>query len=224
LRQIGGRGIGLVFAIGSTAGELTGVTPQELERLGIAITGSGDWIKPLARLMEVHESRVRLWWAGTVRIAATKQRRILLLAGQPDWPLVPGSARTRFQLDRIMALHDGGHNWTAIGLRLGMSRQTVYDLVSRYQREKPMPECSKLQCPVCSARFWPRKRKQTCCSWACTYQHRRLLSRPPKKSCAECGTVFQPRDWKGKYCSPRCRNRHITRRTYRRRKMARAAA
>ena len=42
----------VAFAVWSKAGkEDMKVTPQELERLGIAITGSANWIRPLATMM-----------------------------------------------------------------------------------------------------------------------------------------------------------------------------
>jgi hypothetical protein len=200
------------------------MTPQELERIGIAITGSTDWIAPLAKLMGFRRSVVvRTWWIGKTKITAPKQRKLFLLAGQPDTPLCPVSDKTRLRLERIMAMREQEYTYESIGQQMGISCQAVVDLVTRYRLVKP----SELQCPVCSVMFRPWNGKQRCCSKRCGQirwrsLHRDLGPRDPKL-CLECATSFPPRDARSKYCSRRCRNGHRARH-YRRGVRAKAGA
>jgi hypothetical protein len=210
------------------AGKRGEMTPQELERLGIAITGTTNWIAPLAKVMGLGQpSVVRRWWTGKTRITAPKQRKLLLLAGQPDAPLAPIFDNTRFQLTRIMAMREQGCSYKLIGQELGVSPQAVEEKVRRYRRVKPVAELGQRQCVVCSETFQPKTRGHVCCSRRCREArwrslHRRLTPRDPK-SCLECQAMFQPRDLKAKYCSRRCCRNHCARQ-YRQRLRARPAA
>lgn len=204
------------------------MTPQELERLGIAITGSTDWIAPLATLMGVCQpSVVRAWWTGARRITGPKQRKLFLLAGQPNTPLSPVSDRTRSQLARILALREQGYTYESIGQQMGISSQAVVDLPIRYRCVKPVAELGRLPCPVCSVTFRPRNRRQACCSKHCGQVRWKSLHRVPlprdPKPCLECGASFQPRATSTKYCSRRCCNRRRSRQ-YQRQLRAKAAA
>ena len=159
------------------------MTPQELERLGIAITGSADWIAPLAKVMGLcNPTVVRAWWTGKTKIMATKQRTLFLLAGQPDTPLCPVSDSTRLRLERIMAMREQEHTYESIGQQMGISRQAVVHLVTRYRLVKPLEaEVGRRQCPVCSVWFWPKKPKHRCCSKRCGQIRRRSLCRAIKR-------------------------------------------
>jgi len=202
------------------------VTPRELERLGIAITGSTNWIGPLAIMMGLKERIVYAWWTGKTRITAPKQSKLLLLAGQPDGPLVPIFDDTRNRLARIMAMREQGYTYESIGQELGITRQAVRDMAARYRLLKPRVEQDRLQCPICSTTFQPITRRQKCCSHHCGSIRWRLLNRAVcfcPKPCEECGTMFQPKTSRGRFCRQRCRYRHQCR-AYQRRLRARAAA
>ncbi len=189
------------------------MTPKELERLGIAITGTKDWIAPLTKLMGLKEpSVVRAWWTGKTSITAPKQRKLFLLAGQADAPLIPICEDTRNRLARIMAMREQGYTYPSIALELNVSRQAVHDLVTRYRLVTPIEEMNRLQCPVCSETFQPKTRKQVYCSRRCGkgrwyLLHRESTPRDPKL-CLRCGASFQPTQSTAKYCSRRCRNNH----------------
>jgi hypothetical protein len=205
------------------------MTPQELERLGIVITGSTDWIAPLAKLLGFRQpDAVRKWWNGTAKITSPKQRLILLLAGQPETSLSPVSHHTRNRVARIMAMREQGRTYTFIGRKMGISRQAVEELITRYRCVKPLAEFAKLQCPVCSAMFQLKTRRQLYCSKHCGQVKRRSMHRHLPlvdfKLCLGCGTTFQPLKARAKYCSRRCRNNHYAKRYYRRRVRAKAGA
>jgi hypothetical protein len=212
----------LVFA-SRGPGKRGDMTPQELERLGIAITGSTAWIAPLAKLMGFRKtSAVRAWSTGKTKITAPKQRKLFLLAGQADAPLSPICDHTLSRLDRIMTLHDQGHSYASIGRQMGVTRQAVVGLVSNYRLVTPVAKAGTLQCPVCSVTFQPKYRKQLCCSKRCSIKRWQLLKRStpvPPKPCQNCGAAFQPRDFRGKYCSRPCNNRARAKRHYWRRRL-----
>lgn len=196
---------------GRGPGKRDEMTPQELERLGIAITGSTNWIAPLAKLMGIRNSwSVRAWWTGKVRITSTQQRKLFLLAGQPEAPLSPIFEDTRNRLAQITAMLENGHTYVSIGREVGISPQAVSSLVTRYRRVKPAAELSRVQCPVCSVTFQPKSRNQKSCSKGCGSARWRLLNRVLRqydaKPCLECGTMFQPKSRREKYCSRRCCN------------------
>jgi ribosomal protein S27AE len=189
------------------------MTPKELERLGIAITGTTHWIAPLAKLMGFRRpSVVRKWWTGETKITAPKQRKLLLLAGQPDTLLSPVSEHTRSRLARIMAMQEQGYTYPSIALELNVSRQAVQALAAYYRLVTPIVEMNELQCPVCSVTFQPKTRRQVCCSRRCSKVRWYLLQREstPRdpKHCLRCGASFQPTRSPAKYCSRRCRNNH----------------
>jgi predicted nucleic acid-binding Zn ribbon protein len=204
------------------------MTPEELERLGIAITGTTHWIAALAKLMGFRQSSVvRKWWTGKTKITAPKQRKLLLLAGQPDTPPSPVSDHTRSRLARIMAMREQGYIYPSIGMELNVSPQAVRALVRHYRVVTPKVEMNKLQCPVCSVTFRPKTRRQVYCSRRCGkvrwyLLHRESTPRDPKL-CLRCGASFQPTQPTAKYCSRRCRNNHRARQ-YRQRLRAMAAA
>jgi hypothetical protein len=144
------------------------MTPRELERLGIAITRTKDWIAPLAKLMGLKEpSVVRACWTGKTSITAPKQRKLFLLAGQADAPLTPICEDTRNRLARIMAMREHGYICKSIGQKMRVSRQAVYALIARYRLVTPLVEVSSLQCIVCSETFQPKTRSHVCCSKRC---------------------------------------------------------
>lgn len=202
------------------------MTPQELERLGIAITGLAEkWIAPLAKLLGVKPANVRSWSSAKTRISAPRQRAIRLLAGQADAPLAPMSEQTRNRLAQIMAMRNQGHTDTSIGRVLGVTRQAVGALLMHYRLVKPAAELSKLPCPVCSKAFRPKSRRQKYCSKHCGRRGWHRLHYPPRphKPCVECASVFQPLARTAKYCSRRCYNRRRFRLYYQRRRAKTAA-
>jgi hypothetical protein len=208
------------------AGKRGEMTPQELERLGIAITRSADWIAPLAKLMGFcNAAVVRNWWTGKTKIAAPKQRKLYRLAGQPDTPLTPVAEHTQLRVARIMVMREQGCTYESIGQQLGITRQAVVALMSYY---RCLTHLKERQCPVCSATFRPATQGQKCCSKRCWKANWRLQHRGSNildaKFCFECRASFQPREARAKYCSRRCRNNHYARQYYRRRLKTRAAA
>ena len=189
------------------------MTPQELERLGIAITGSANWIRPLATMMGFrHHRNVYKWWSGQTKITGPKQRKLYLLAGQPETARGPIYDDTRKRLARIKAMREQGYTYASIGQELGITRQAVLSLATRYRLVKPMPKLGTLTCPICSVTFQPKRQRQKCCSKRCG-QRRWLLNRPgapPRhpKACGDCGAMFQPRTHNGRFCSLECKGRH----------------
>src|SRR5579859_7862420 len=110
------------------------MTPQELERFGIAITGSRNWISPLAKLMGVSGPEVvRSWCTGKAKITVPKQRKLFLLAGLPEPRPVPICEPTRKRLERISALRDQGRTYKSIGQELGITKQAVQAMERRYR-------------------------------------------------------------------------------------------
>jgi hypothetical protein len=202
------------------------MTPQELEHLGIAITGSTDWIAPLAKLMGFcNAAVVRNWWTGKRKITARKQRKLFLLAGQPDAPVTPVAEHTQLRMARIMVMREQGFTYQRIGQQMGITHQAVVQLMSYYRCQTHLKE---RQCPFCSVTFRLAQQRQKYCSERCGNANRRLQHRGSKrfdpKFCLECGASFQPREVRAKYCSRRCRKNHYARQYHRRRCEARAVA
>jgi hypothetical protein len=204
------------------------MTPQELERLGIAITGTTNWIASLANVMGLSSpSVVHTWWTGKTKITVPRQCELYLLAGEPEPPPVPIFDDTRRRLTWIRAMLEQGHTFESIGQELGISRQAVSDMTRRYRLVKPIAELGELKCTLCSVTFRPLSRTHKCCSARCGYRSRRLLNRAANpilpKPCDECETMFQPKTRRGRFCCQRCRNTNNSR-AYQRRRRARAAA
>jgi hypothetical protein len=200
------------------------MTPQELERLGIAITGTTNWIASLANVMGLSSpSVVRGWWTGKTKITATKQRKLFLLAGKPDAALAPIFDDTRNRLARIKAMLEQGNTYKAIGQEFGITHQAVENMATRYRLVTPMAESGRLKCPVCSGTFQPRYRTQQCCSARCGSRRRDMMNGAVcflPQPCEECGTPFQPKTSVGRFCCQRCRSRKWNR-EYQRRLQAR---